>query len=167
MKRPVSVSVVVAAFNRADFLPQTIDSLLCQSFKDFELIVVDDGSTDRTAELLQGYGDRVRFFRQDNRGPSAARNLGVRHARGRWIAFQDSDDLSTPDHLESLFGFVEKHPGYGMIFANGSYLKGPEHGRETIVPRDRSRRVAAKGVTLGDLFEERSEERRVGKECRL
>ena len=154
MKRPVSVSVVVAAFNRADFLPQTIDSLLCQSFKDFELIVVDDGSTDRTAELLQGYGDRVRFFRQDNRGPSAARNLGVRHARGRWIAFQDSDDLSTPDHLESLFGFVEKHPGYGMVFANGGYLKGPEHGRETIVPRSRSRRVAARGVTLGDLFEE-------------
>ena len=89
MQASPAVSVVIATFNRADFLPQTIDSLLCQSFKDFELIVVDDGSTDRTAELLHGYGDRVRIFRQENLGPAAARNAGIRHARGRWIAFQN------------------------------------------------------------------------------
>jgi len=147
------VSVVIPAYNRRSYIRETLESVFAQTFRDFEVIVVDDGSTDGTEEVLALYGDRIRSFRQDNRGPSAARNLGVRHARGRWIAFQDSDDLSANDHLESLFGFVEKHPGYGMVFANGGYLGGPEHGRETIVPRNSSRRVAAKGVTLGDLFE--------------
>ena len=145
---------MIPAYNRRSYIRESLDSIFAQTFRDFEVIVVDDGSTDGTEEVLASYADRIQLLRQDNRGPSAARNLGVRHARGRWIAFQDSDDLSTPDHLEFLFGFVERNPDYGMVFANGGYLKGPEHGRETIVPRNRSRRVAAKGVTLRDLFEE-------------
>ncbi len=148
-----AVSVVVATFNRAQLLPKTIDSLLRQSFKDFELIVVDDGSTDSTADLLKGYGDRVRFFRQENRGPSAARNLGVRQARGGWIAFQDSDDVSAPDHLQSLFDFAQMRLDHALIFANGGYLAGPQHDRETIIPAAKSRRLAAHGVSLKDLFD--------------
>ena len=130
----VAVSVVIAAFNRAEFIPQTIDSLLGQSFKDFELIVVDDGSTDQTFDLLRSYGHRLRFFRQKNRGPSAARNLGVSHARGGWIAFQDSDDVSAPDHLQSLFDFIQTRLDHGLVFANGGYLAGPQHDRATIIP---------------------------------
>jgi len=148
-----TVSVVIAAYNRARFLPETIDSVLGQRFRDFELIVVDDGSTDETQQVLKPYGDRVRYFYQENSGPSAARNLGVRHARGEWIAIQDSDDLSTPDHLESLFAFAEKNPDCGMVFANGAYLGGPEHNRETIIPKEKSRRLAQQGVRLLDLFE--------------
>jgi len=148
-----AVSVVVAAFNRAQLLPRTIDSLVSQSFKEFELIVVDDGSTDHTFEVLKAYGDNVRVFRQENRGPSAARNLGVRHARGRWIAFQDSDDLSARDHLQSLFDFIQTRLDHGLVFANGGYLAGPQHDRETIIPPAKSRRLAARGVTLGDLFD--------------
>jgi len=147
------VSVVIATYNRARFLPETIESVLKQRFRDFELIVVDDGSTDETREVLRSYGDRVRSFYQENRGPSAARNLGIRQARGQWIAIQDSDDLCTPDHLEVLFGFAEKNPGLGMVFANGAYLGGPEHNRETIIPEEKSRRLAQQGVKLADLFD--------------
>ena len=117
-----SISVVIATYNRASLLPETLDAVLAQRFRDFELIVVDDGSTDETQQVLKPYGDRVRYFYQENSGPSAARNLGVRHARGEWIAIQDSDDLFAPDHLESLFAFAEKNPDCGMVFANGAYL---------------------------------------------
>ncbi len=148
-----AVSVVIATYNRARFLPETIDSVLGQRFRDFEPIVVNDGSTDETQQVLKPYGDRVRYFYQENSGPSAARNLGVRHARGEWIAIQDSDDLSAPEHLESLFAFAEKNPDCGMVFANGAYLGGPEHNRATIIPKDKSRRLARQGVRLLDLFE--------------
>lgn len=148
-----AVSVVIATYNRARFLPETIDSVRQQRFRDFELIVVDDGSTDETRQVLQSYGDQIRFFYQENRGPSAARNLGIRYARGTWIAIQDSDDLCTQDHLEILFDFVKKNPHHGMVFANGAYLGGRQHNRETIIPRAKSRRLAHDGLTLVDLFD--------------
>ena len=129
-----AISVVIATFNRAKFLPETIDSILAQSFQDFELIVVDDGSSDNTRQVVEHYGARVRYLQQPNRGPSAARNLGVEHAKAPWIAFQDSDDLSLPDHLDSLYRYVQEVPGCGMVFGNGGYIGGPEHHRETIIP---------------------------------
>jgi len=148
-----AISVVVATYNRARFLPETIESVLKQRCRDFELIIVDDGSTDDTQRVLQSYGDHIRSFYQENCGPSAARNLGIRQARGQWIAIQDSDDLCTPDHLETLFGFVRENPNYGMVFANGAYLGGPEHNRETIIPKEKSLRLAQGGVRLRDLFD--------------
>lgn len=148
-----AVSVVIATYNRARFLPETIESVLQQRFRDFELIVVDDGSTDETPELLKSYAGRIRSLRQENRGPAAARNLGIRSARGRWISIQDSDDLAAPDHLEILFAFAEQNPDCGMVFANGAYLGGPEHNRETIIPKEKSRRLARDGVRLVDLFD--------------
>ncbi len=147
------VSVVIATYNRAQLLRETIDSVLNQRFQDFELIVVDDGSTDGTREVLGAYGARLRYFYQENRGPSAARNLGVRHARAPWIAIQDSDDLCAPEHLAALYGYVQSHPECGMVFGNGAYLGGKEHNRETIVPRDKSRRLSRDGVRLVDQFE--------------
>ena len=148
-----NVSVIIATYNRAHYLAQTIDSILSQRFRSFELIVVDDGSTDNTRELLCSYGDRLRFYCQENRGPSAARNLGVQHARGQWIAIQDSDDLCRPNHLEVLFRYVAAHPDCRMVFANGAYLNRREHGRDTIIPVRKSRRLARSGVTIRDLFE--------------
>ena len=153
MRENPSVSVVIATYNRADLLPETIDSVLNQHFQDFELIVVDDGSTDETREVLARYGPRVRTIYQENRGPSAARNLGVRHANGAWIAIQDSDDLCAPEHLAALHGYVQSHPECGMVFGNGAYLGGKEHNRSTIVPPDKSRRLARDGVRLVDHFE--------------
>ncbi|HSE87947.1 MAG TPA: glycosyltransferase [Candidatus Binatia bacterium] len=153
MPETPKVSVVIATYNRASFLAETIDSVLQQRFQDYELIVVDDGSTDHTRSLVESYGSRIRYLYQENRGPSAARNLGVRHARALWIAFQDSDDLSEPDHLETLYAYANEHPRCGMVFANGAYLGGPKHKRETIVPSKKSRRLANEGVRLIDLFE--------------
>ncbi|MBI4489748.1 MAG: glycosyltransferase [Deltaproteobacteria bacterium] len=162
------VSVVIATYNRDRFLPETVESVLDQRFRDFELIVVDDGSTDDTQRVLKSYGDRIRSFYQENRGPSAARNLGIRHARGRWVSIQDSDDLCTPEHLDALTGFVDRNPDCGMVFANGGYLGGPEHNRETIIPREKSRRLAQRGVRLVDLFEKsivRLQAALMSKEC--
>ena len=144
------VSVIIATYNRAGLIKETIDSVLNQRFQDFELIVVDDGSTDNTEEVLKSYGARLRYMRQENSGPSAARNFGVSHAAGSWISIQDSDDLCAVDHLEALWRLVEQNPGCAMAFANGAYIDDP-HGK-TIIPRAQSRRMAQSGVTLGDLF---------------
>ncbi|MDH3445546.1 MAG: glycosyltransferase [Deltaproteobacteria bacterium] len=148
-----AISVVIATYNRADLLAETIDSVFGQEFKDLELIVVDDGSTDGTRSVLQKYGARLQYIYQQNRGPSAARNFGVRHAKGSWISIQDSDDICARNHLASLYGYAQNHRACGMVFANGAYLAGPEHNRETIIPMAKSRRLAQRGVRLEDLFD--------------
>ena len=153
MSSSLAVSVVIATYNRANFLPATIDSVLNQKFQNFELIVVDDGSTDNTRQVLEPYSSRIRYFYQENMGPSAARNMGARQANTPWVAIQDSDDLCASNHLEALYGYVKNHPQIGMVFANGKYLSGPEHNRETIIPAKKSRRLARMGVQLADLFE--------------
>jgi len=147
------VSVVIATYNRASFLAETIDSVLQQRFQDYELIVVDDGSTDQTRTLVESYGSRIRYLYHENRGPSAARNLAVRHARAPWIAFQDSDDLTEPNHLETLYAYANEHPRCGMVFANGAYLSGAQSKRGTIISIAKSHRLATNGVRLVDLFE--------------
>ncbi|MFZ5766339.1 MAG: glycosyltransferase family 2 protein [Thermodesulfobacteriota bacterium] len=93
------ISVIIPTYNRADFLSQAIDSVLGQSLPAAELIVVDDGSSDDTAFLLAGYGDRLRVIRQENRGPAAARNSGIRAVSAPFLAFLDSDDRFAPDKL--------------------------------------------------------------------
>jgi glycosyltransferase involved in cell wall biosynthesis len=98
-------------------------------FKDFELIVVDDGSTEETRQLLASYGSRLRCLYQDNLGPSAARNVGARHAQGAWRAFQDPDHLSAPNHLELLYRHAQEGSDFAMVLANGKYLGGSEHSR--------------------------------------
>jgi glycosyltransferase involved in cell wall biosynthesis len=147
------ISVVIATYNRANYLPETIRSVLKQEFDDFELIVVDDGSTDETEQALQPHRNRLVYLQQENRGPSAARNAGVRIARAPWIAIQDSDDLCAPNYLASLYRFASAHQDCGMVFANGAYLGGKEHNRETIIPSAKSSRLAAQGVRLQDLFD--------------
>jgi len=95
-------SVIIPAYNRARFLPECLDSVLAQTFTDWECIVVDDGSTDGTRELVAEYvrrDSRFRYHWQENAGASAARNAGIERARGEWIAFLDSDDWYYPDAL--------------------------------------------------------------------
>jgi len=148
-----AVSVVIATYNRAKLLGATLDSIFGQKFSDFEVIVVDDGSTDETARVVGAYGPRVQYLYQQNHGPSAARNLGVRRAQAEWISIQDSDDLCLPNHLDVLHGYAKSHPQLGMVFANGEYLGGPVHNRETIIPQAKSRRLAGGPVRLVDLFD--------------
>jgi glycosyltransferase involved in cell wall biosynthesis len=104
------VSVIIPTFNRGWVLKEAIDSVLSQEFKDFELIVVDDGSTDDTGRILASYGQRLTVLRQPNRGVSAARNLGIGAAAGRLITFLDSDDLWLPRKLSAQVDFFNSKP---------------------------------------------------------
>jgi len=107
VKRPI-VSVVIPTYNRAKMICATIDNVLKQTYRDFELIIVDDGSTDDTLSTLRSYGDRIRVISQANAGPAVARNRGAEAARGEIIAFQDSDDLWKPTKLERQVALLEK-----------------------------------------------------------
>ena len=92
-------SVVIPTYNRGLFIRKAVESVLSQSYRDYELIVVDDGSTDETSAVLCDYKTRIRYVRQNNFGVGAARNAGIRMAEGEWIAFLDSDDEWSPDYL--------------------------------------------------------------------
>lgn len=107
MNNPL-VSVVIPTYNRAGLICQAIDNLFQQTYSNFELIVVDDGSTDDTQSKLRQYGNRIRVITQSNAGPAIARNRGAAAARGEIIAFQDSDDLWKPAKLERQVAALEK-----------------------------------------------------------
>ena len=117
MNEPVEFSVIIPTYNRLDFLKQAIGSVLAQGFKNYEIIVVDDGSADGTMDYLLLLGPGVRFLRQQNKGPGAARNLGVRHAAGRYIAFLDSDDVWFPWTLETFQRAIQNYREPSMISA--------------------------------------------------
>jgi glycosyltransferase involved in cell wall biosynthesis len=102
------VSVIIPTYNRARIIKEAVDSVLAQDYKDFELIVVDDGSSDNTAEVLTGYGDDVRVIFQENKGVSAARNRGIAEACGELVAFLDSDDLWLPQKLSAQVEFFNQ-----------------------------------------------------------
>jgi glycosyltransferase involved in cell wall biosynthesis len=108
-KNPL-VSVIIPTYNRGWILKEAIDSVLSQDFDDFELIVVDDGSTDNTQDILDGYARDITVIRQDNRGVSAARNAGIDSASGQFIAFLDSDDLWLPGKLSLQVDFFNSNP---------------------------------------------------------
>lgn len=110
MRGAPGVSVVVPTYNRRDLVTRAIDSVLAQTYSGLELIVVDDGSTDGTADRLKGYGDRIQVLRQTNRGVSAARNAGIRAAQGPLIALLDSDDYWLPGKLARQVDFFQSHP---------------------------------------------------------
>ena len=105
-----TVSVIIPTYNRADFLKEAIESVLAQTFRDVELLVIDDGSTDRTRDVLDGYGACLRPIFQANCGVSSARNAGIRAAQGRYIALLDSDDLWLPKKLAAQIAVMEAQP---------------------------------------------------------
>lgn len=104
------ISVIIPTYNRADMVCEAVDSVLAQDYSPFELIVVDDGSTDDTPKRLAAYGDKIRVLAQDNRGVSAARNAGIRMAQGRYLAFLDSDDLWEKQKLSCQMDFFKANP---------------------------------------------------------
>jgi glycosyltransferase involved in cell wall biosynthesis len=111
------VSVIIPTYNRANLIAQAIDSVLKQTFTDFEIIVVDDGSTDDTAAAVKAYGDRVRYVWTPNGGTGHARNVGMQHAQGMYFTFLDSDDLFYPYALELETRLLERFPEVSMVCA--------------------------------------------------
>jgi glycosyltransferase involved in cell wall biosynthesis len=120
------VSVIIPAYNYARFLPGAIQSVLDQTFRDFELIVVDDGSTDDTADVVSPYARRhgVIYIRQENRGLSAARNTGIRHAGGELVAFLDPDDLWLPEKLQRQVALMDANADVGLSYCMVDFIDG-------------------------------------------
>lgn len=112
------VSIIVPTYNRSDLIKDTIDSILNQQFSDFELIVVSNGSNDNTQDIVQSYGDnRVHFILQEGSGsPASPRNNGVRHAKGKYVAFCDDDDIWMQDKLSKQYEFMENNPEFGACY---------------------------------------------------
>ncbi len=113
-------SVIIPTYNRADFIGQAVESVLKQSFKDFEIIIIDDGSTDHTSAELEKYRGRILYIRQENSGVSAARNTGIEISRGTWIAFLDSDDEWLPDYLAYQLKGIKNHPRISTHMTNST-----------------------------------------------
>lgn len=119
------VTVVLPVYNREKLVGDTLESILSQRFGEFEVVVVDDGSTDGTAEAVKAFTQRdgrVRYVFQDNAGPGAARNTGITEARGEWIAFLDSDDLWEPDKLSNFRRLVDETPSLDFVHTNWQAL---------------------------------------------
>ncbi|VAV83415.1 hypothetical protein MNBD_DELTA01-505 [hydrothermal vent metagenome] len=109
------VSVIIPTYNRAGYLIEAIESVLNQTYNDIEIIVVDDGSSDDTQEKLKPYKDKIEYVYIENGGPARARNVGMQMARGKYIAFLDSDDLYYPYKIEIQAGFLDKHHDVALI----------------------------------------------------
>ena len=108
-------SVIIPAYNAEKFIVRSIKSVLDQNYTDFELIIVDDGSTDGTKGQIEQFSDnRIRYVYQENGGVSAARNKGILESKGEYICFLDSDDEWKPDHLSLLCKLIEKYSGCGL-----------------------------------------------------
>jgi glycosyltransferase involved in cell wall biosynthesis len=125
---PAKVSTIIAAYNAEQTIAQTIESALAQNFDSHEIVVVNDGSTDSTAAILEQYSNSIRAITQTNRGAAAARNTGVVHSTGKYIAILDSDDLWQPGKLKTMVGALERNPHATLAFSE--YTKIDEHGTE-------------------------------------
>jgi len=118
------VSVIIPTYNRLPMLKEAVRSVLAQDFEDFELIVVDDGSTDGTSEEMKQFGGRVKVIEhEENRGVSAARNRGVLHAKGKYIAFLDSDDMWVKGKLKIQVAFLNDNPHYPLCYTDEIWIR--------------------------------------------
>ena len=117
------VSVVIPTYNRADLVVQAVESVLGQTYRNFELIVVDDGSPDATEARLAPYRDLLTYSRQPNRGVNAARNFGISISRGRYVALLDDDDLWLPSKLDEQVRVLERHSDAGFVFSDFYILR--------------------------------------------
>lgn len=109
------VSVIVPVFNAEKFLRETLESILCQTYRPTEIITVDDGSTDSSPDILREYADRIHCIHQENQGVGVARNVGVEHSVGSYVAFCDADDIWFPEKLKSQMEIVNRHPCIGVV----------------------------------------------------
>jgi GT2 family glycosyltransferase len=145
----LSFSVVVPTFNRRPLLAAALESIRAQQFADFEIIVVDDGSSDGTAEYLKSFGNGLTLLTQRNLGPGAARNLGLERARGRYVAFLDSDDLWFPWTLATYAALAVEYDGPAFI-SGKPYRFDSEEGLRKLKPEALAGRKFADYLASGD-----------------
>lgn len=139
-----AVSIIIPTYNRPAFTKKAVGSVLAQTFRDFELIVVDDGSTDGTTEAVEGFSDeRLRVHHMNNRGPGPARNAGIELASAQYIAFLDSDDAWVPEKLQRQLDAMNDRPEYTLSHTEEVWYKGTRLVKPQRVHRKRE----------GDLFQ--------------
>lgn len=122
------VSVIMPVYNGEKFLKESLDSVLDQTFRDFELIVIDDGSVDASSKILEGYAERIVYLRQENRGFSSAVNAGISIAKGRYVAFIGQDDVYLPEKLHLEVQLLEEDEGVDLVHTPGIFID--EEGKE-------------------------------------
>ena len=120
------VSIVIPTFNCESYIGEAVDSVLRQDYRSFEIIVVDDGSTDNTRQVLEKYRGKIRYIYQENGGRSAARNRGIKETRGEYIAFLDADDLWENNKLALQMEYFLKHPDVSLVYADALTFRGSE-----------------------------------------
>jgi glycosyltransferase involved in cell wall biosynthesis len=120
------VSIVIPAHNSGTYIAPALDSILAQKYRPIEILVVDDGSTDSTVQMVRGYAPEVRVIEQEQRGHPAARNTGIRAASGEFLAFLDHDDLWSPDKLELQLSTFERNPEIDLVFGHIQNFFTPE-----------------------------------------
>ncbi len=123
------ISIITPNFNKGDYIEQTIQSVIAQSYSNWELLIIDDGSTDHSLNIIKKYtakDSRVRFFLREQlpKGGSVCRNIGLEKAKGNWVFFLDSDDLITPNCLENRLGRIKQHPDHSFyVFPTGTFYE--------------------------------------------
>jgi len=120
------VSIIIPAYNRERYIAQAIESVLAQTYRPIEIIVVDDGSVDKTADVANSFSDKVRYFYQPNSGCGTARNTGVLKARGSFLAFLDSDDLWIKEKLFRQMEVLQSDTGLDMVFGHVEHFYSPD-----------------------------------------
>jgi glycosyltransferase involved in cell wall biosynthesis len=116
------VSVIIPTYNRAEFIAETVESVLDQTYQNMETIVIDDGSTDNTRDVLRKYQDKIDYIYQDRSERSKARNEGFRHSKGDYIAFLDSDDVWLPAKLEKQVQILDETPDMGLVYTDVEFI---------------------------------------------
>lgn len=141
------VSIIVPAYNCAHFLPEALDSILAQQYPNIEVIVVDDGSSDGSADIAEAYGSPVRVICQKNQGPAAARNRGVRESRGEYLAFLDGDDTWLPGKLLAQMEYFASHGEVGIVYGRFKRWCMDENGvyppKETFITSEKNGGIVA------------------------
>ncbi len=112
------VSVIIPTYNRANYIGEAIESVLAQTYQDYEIIVVDDGSTDNTRKVLEQFDGHIEYIYQENRGEAAARNTGLLVSKGEYLVLLDSDDTILPQKLERQVAFLDTHPSVGVVYSD-------------------------------------------------
>ena len=148
-----TVSVVIPAYDSAQFITASVRSVLAQTYNDYEIIVVDDGSTDDTASRARGLHADIRCLTQANQGPAVARNTGIAAARGALICFLDADDVWTSDKLAVQVEFMERHSEVGLLFSDESEFGEDGVHCASLLSSSRFHRLIATGLPIDDAFE--------------
>lgn len=116
------VSIVIPAYNKASLTVKTVDSVLKQTYPEVEIIVVDDGSTDETRQVMAGYKNRIKYFYKENGGACSARNYGLKNSSGEFVGFLDCDDLYESAKVEECVQYLKKNPSFGLVHTAASFI---------------------------------------------